>query len=358
LIVKVADPDGLKLNEGWLKGPFTILNYAKNYYRPAGNKQVEWTFPIQYKSLKFDEPLPETRALMKLIDRWKPDLIYSLHNAGFGGVYYYISEKAPLLYPIYNKIVEDEGLPLSLGEPEVPWAVQLSPAVYYMVSTPEYYDYLEKYSDKDPAEVIRTGTDSYDYARRVNPGVLELVTEVPYFYNPRIEDDSPTEIERRRAVLDSLQDSWKHYNYVRRVYEEVRGELRLKSRFRESIEYYLAVTPDSLRAKERWARTDPSLERPATVAEVFDNYQVSRFYRLLTLGLLYRMLKEEVRAGAGDLIKEKYEEVESKLEEEATELERELEYRVIPLDKLVRIQLAAGLYTALYVQVKNTYRRM
>ena len=357
LIVKVADPDGLKLNEGWLKGPFTILNYAKNYYRPAGNKQVEWTFPIEYKSLKFDEPLPETRALMKLIDGWKPDFIYSLHNAGFGGVYYYISEKAPLLYPIYSKIVEDEDLPLSLGEPEVPWAVQLSPAVYYMVSTPEYYDYLEKYSDKDPAEVIRTGTDSYDYARRVNPGVLELVTEVPYFYNPRIEDDSPTEIERRRAVLDSLQDSWKHYNYVRRVYEEVRGKLRLKSRFRESIEYYLAVTPDSLRAKERWARTDPSLERPATVAEVFDNYQVSRFYRLLTLGLLYRMLKEEVRAGAGDLIKEKYEEVESKLEEEATELERELEYRVIPLDKLVRIQLAAGLYTALYVQVKNTYRR-
>ena len=27
-IVKVADKDGLKLNEGWLKGPFTILNLS------------------------------------------------------------------------------------------------------------------------------------------------------------------------------------------------------------------------------------------------------------------------------------------------------------------------------------------
>jgi len=47
IIVKVADPDGLKLNEGWLKGPYNIINYALHCYRPAGNKQVEWTFPIK-----------------------------------------------------------------------------------------------------------------------------------------------------------------------------------------------------------------------------------------------------------------------------------------------------------------------
>ncbi|MGC9086324.1 MAG: M14 family zinc carboxypeptidase, partial [Thermoproteota archaeon] len=29
-IVKVADKEGLRLNSGWLKGPFTPLNYAKN----------------------------------------------------------------------------------------------------------------------------------------------------------------------------------------------------------------------------------------------------------------------------------------------------------------------------------------
>ena len=33
-LVKYADPDGARLNEGWFKGPFTPLNFALNYYRP------------------------------------------------------------------------------------------------------------------------------------------------------------------------------------------------------------------------------------------------------------------------------------------------------------------------------------
>ena len=55
-IVKVSDPDGAKLNEGWFKGSFTPLNYALNFYRSAGYQQVEWTFPIKYKRLNFNNP--------------------------------------------------------------------------------------------------------------------------------------------------------------------------------------------------------------------------------------------------------------------------------------------------------------
>ena len=76
---------GTRLNEGWFKGPFDIYTYASNFYRPAGKDQVEWTFPIEYKTLKFDSPLPETQALMELIDTAKPHFLYALHNAGFGG---------------------------------------------------------------------------------------------------------------------------------------------------------------------------------------------------------------------------------------------------------------------------------
>lgn len=355
-IIKVADVDGLKLNEGWLKGPFNPLHYAKNYYRPAGNKQVEWTFPIEYKRLKFDDPLPETRALMRIIQEAKPDFIYSLHNAGFGGVYYYISEEAPLLYPIFYKVARDQEVPLSLGEPEVPWARELAKAVYFMVSTPEHYDYLEKHADKDPAEIIRSGTDSYDYARRYNPDVLELVTEVPYYYDPRIEDLSPAGIARRKAVLDNIREARSHYQWIRSRYESVKAYIKLESRFRESIEYYLQVTPDSLKAEENWARRSPELDRQATVAEAFDSYQVSKFYRLLSLGMFYRMLKLEAEAGAGGVVRRALEEVEGELEERVEELEGELQYEVIPIRKLVAIQLAAGLYTALYVQAKNTYK--
>jgi len=350
-IVKVADPDGLKLNEGWLKGPFTPLNYARNYYRPAGNQQVEWTFPINYKTLKFNNPIPETRALMRLIEDVKPDFIYSLHNAGFGGVYFYISSKAPLLYPIFHWIVKSQELPLSLGEPEMPYAVELSEAVYYMPSIKDEYDYLEKTLKKDPAEVIRTGTSSVDYARNFNPEVFELVTEVPYYYDPRIEDTSSTDVIRRDAILHSISEARKIYGLLEEKYNSLKDGLKLSNRIREAIEYFLKVMPDHLKAHENWARTEPSLSRKATVAELFDNYQVSKFYRLLMVGMFIRMLKAEEAEGNTKVSKVR-EELEDFLEEEGKRLEKELNYRVIPIKKLVATQLAAGLYSALYVQVR------
>ncbi|MBO3801153.1 MAG: M14 family zinc carboxypeptidase [Thermoproteota archaeon] len=353
-IVKVADKDGLRLNSGWLKGPFTILNYAKNYYRPAGNKQVEWTFPIEYKTLKFNDPLPETKALINLIEKYKPDFVYSLHNAGFGGVYYYITEEAPLLFPIYQKFPKDYNVPLSLGEPEVPWAYMFAPAIYHMVSTPENYEYLKKYTNKDPAEIIKTGTSSFDYARMFNPNVFELVTEVPYYYDSRIEDTRPSEVCRRKAVLDNIEKSKEAYQLIKNTYEKVNDKLRFFSRFRESVEYYLGTFLDSIAAEEKWAKTAPELERKATIAENFDNYQVSEFYRLLTLGMTYRMLKIEVESNGNTTIETSLKSIEEELEQRAEKLEKELNYTVIPLDKLVKIQLAAGLYTALYVQLKNT----
>src|SRR5262250_3802715 len=39
-VIKVADPDGLVLNEGWFKGGFSPLRYALEYYRPPHQEQV------------------------------------------------------------------------------------------------------------------------------------------------------------------------------------------------------------------------------------------------------------------------------------------------------------------------------
>lgn len=350
-IVKVIDKDGLKLNEGWLKGPFTPLNYAKNYYRPAGNKQVEWTFPIEYKTLKFNEPLPETRALMYIIELEKPDFIYSLHNAGFGGVYYYITEEAPLLYPIYTKFPKDLNIPLSLGEPEVPWAKKLASAIYLMLSTSEYHDYLEKYADRDPSQIIKTGTSSFGYAKYFNPQVFGLVTEVPYYYDPRIENLKESKIPRKKAVLDRIEQSKSFYNLIETYFNKVRNRLKLQTKFRESIEYFLDVFPKSIIAEENWAMKALELNRMATIAEEFDNYLVSEFYRLLTLGLFCRMLKAE---DGDNVINEVLKFMENELEEKAEKLEKQLNYIIIPISKLVKIQLAAGLYTALYIKIKNT----
>lgn len=359
VIVKVADIDGLKMNEGWFKNPRSIEAYARNYYRPAGNVQIEWSFPIEYKRYSFSKPVPETMALMNIIDSYKPDFIYSLHNAGFGGVYYYISEEAPLIYPILYFYPKTLGVPLSLGEPEVPWARQLSRAVYKMVSTREYYDFIES-QGLDPVEVIRHGGSSYDYASRVNPGVIELVTEVPYYYDPRIEDlrESDEKITRRKSVLDRISWSENVYEFIKSVWSRARNRIGSRDpcsesgKLIESIEYYVETMPKSLEAQKRWAATDSALDRIATVAEVFDNTYVSRFYSLLTLGMLLRLLNREYeryRSVSRDIV----EETESRFRDILDYLESNKMYRAIEISRLVKIQLAAGLYTALYKQVKS-----
>src|SRR5262249_21468168 len=116
LIVKASDPDGLALNEGWFKGTFSPLKYALNYYRPPQDEQVEWGFPIHYKTLHFTTPPAETQVVMRLMEQFRPDFLYSLHNASFCGVYFYLSRHLPALFSQLHQLVTDYRLPLHQGE--------------------------------------------------------------------------------------------------------------------------------------------------------------------------------------------------------------------------------------------------
>ncbi len=349
-IVKVADPDGAKLNEGWFEDPYSYLNYVLNYYRPAGNQQVEWTFPIEYKTLKFDNPIPETKALMNIIETEKPDFIYSLHNAGFGGVYYYITREAYMLYPIYEKIVKDLELPLNLGEPESPFMEKITNAIYLLPTTEQSYDYYEKYYNKDPAELIKSGESSYGYARKFNPNLFELVCEVPYYYDPRIEDASLIDKSRRDLIIERLNSSEEDYRKIKSILELFKESLPIKTRFQEALEYFLEVGEKSLKAEKKWAESSEELNRKATIAEEFDNLFVSKTYDLFKWGILRRMLLINYEKTKETRLAKTIKEVNDHITEEYEKLKRNINFNVIPIKKLVQVQLSAGLYSALYVQ--------
>ena len=100
--------------------------------------------PIEYKTLKWNNPVPGTRALMKLIDEWKPTHIYSLHSAGFMGTYYYVTRKPPKeVLDILKEIPGKLGVPIHKGEPETPYMKKIDEAVFLMPSTTEACDWLE-----------------------------------------------------------------------------------------------------------------------------------------------------------------------------------------------------------------------
>ena len=71
--------------------------------------------------------LPETLALMGLIDAHRPALMASLHNAELGGVHHYLGRAEPGLDPTLQQIPARLGLPLHQGEPEAPWVPRRTP---------------------------------------------------------------------------------------------------------------------------------------------------------------------------------------------------------------------------------------
>lgn len=345
-IVKCSDPDGTRLNEGWFKGPFTLVNYARNYYRPAMNHQVEWTFPIDYQNLHFHSPISETQALMGLMDEIKPEFLYSLHNAGFGGTYWYLSKEVPQLGEELGPISGRHGVPLALGEPEMPFCKLYAPAVYELPTTEQMYDYYKSSGVEDPAALLKQGGSSDSYAKRCGP-CLSMVCELPYFYDPRIEDMSPTETPRREAILRSCEYVDELVDFLKAHFPAVAGYFPDDNPFKLMVQNLMDFMGGDNEAKRSWAQSDESTLAPAKVSELFDNLYAWRFNAMCFLGLFSHMLRDALKENRSEperaSIEEKLRLTDEELDRWSRELEANVNYKVIPIRDLIAIQLESAM---------------
>jgi len=352
-IVICAEPDKARLNEGWFKGPLDVTNYARNFYRPPYHQQVDWTFPVTYKDYSFDSPTPEARALMRIIEQYPINFLFSLHNSGFGGAYYYWSDDVPELYPVLYEFIEAQGLPLHLGEPEEPYGQKFDDkAMFKMFRFNEIYDYLEENSPIHPGELLNGGTSSDDFITRKYKALC-VVCEVPYFYDPRIEDVSSSDMTRRQANLEGLEFRKEVLDFVLRNYEEAQPLLTARSLFVDAIAELARTGETDIETTEHTVRTDAEYERQATVAEKWDASSVSRFYTLLGLGQFVRMLEHE-KAEAGNGFPQRLQEILAEslamFDATAADVEADLDYTVVPIKKLASVQLITALYAMDHVQ--------
>ncbi len=352
-IVKVWDTDGYRLNEKWLKGPFTLYNYSRNFFRPAGYKQVDWTFPIDYKELHFHDTLPETKAMMKLIDDIRPEFIYSLHNAGFGGVYWYLTKETPELYDGMYQAAKKQEVPLNLGEPEAPFCVAWAPAIYQSLGIRQEYDYMEQYSGlSDMSKAIHWGTCSADYGNEVC-GAFTLLTELPYFYDERINDLSVSDISRKEVVLQKLLWDQEANRFIQ-------DTLAISGKYMEEENPFVlalnAFTDEGeLEATKKMIEENTEYHKTATVAEKMDNQLISKFYKLLSYGMLIRANESELEKmhekgednpEKEQALKKAFDIAAQAHKKLADELEEKIHYQVVPIRKLVSIQLECGLLMA------------
>jgi len=297
--VPVADPDGTRLNEGWFAGPFTREHYARSFYRPAGEQQVEWTFPFRSGDFEVDNPMPETLALMAAIDEIRPTVLASLHNGELGGGYFYVQEGAARDYcEGLGELCLAHGIPLHLGDPETPFSELLAPAVFTVPTAQQIHDFVVAIGG-DPASLV-TGANSGEYAAR-HGDVHGIAIELPYWRDARSDDATahPSGRSLREVVLEGLD---LQASMDARLADLLHRGAVEPSPFSEALTGFLGMS-DYLEVQRQEAVNNPDGDRPATVAEVFSVMDNVHMFRLRMGGMLLRALASDspVRAEAEDL---------------------------------------------------------
>ena len=292
-IVPCIDPDGARLNEGWFANPGDRSSYARAFYRPAPDEQVEWTFPWSYKRAYFDAMLPETQALARAIDLTKPDLYVALHNAEMGGVYYYLSRDVPELYDILAAVPERLGLPLDKGEPEGGHLTELAQAIFITGSLEEVYDWIESLGG-DPFPPGAGGNASSDYALRY--GTLSLIAELPYWKHADADNTEPI-AETYSSLLDRTGQQLVDFGVeLIGLLEQADPMLRIDTPFLRASRAFVPMMKATGESNIARAK-QPDSQRPATVAERFGCEDVVQMFRLRFGGMLLRAFEAEVVAG-------------------------------------------------------------
>lgn len=350
-IVNVWDVDGFELNREWLKGPYSIDRYARWFYRPPGYQQVDWNFPIRYKKLQWEKSIPETEVMMALLDEIKPHFIYALHNAGFGGAYWYLSEGLPALYPKLYAAAEKEGIPLHLGASESADGEQFAPAVFHHIDIRKEYDHLERGGVAEPQQVLNVGTSSAQYAKE-KYGSFTLLTELPYFFDKRIGDNGAGTMTKASALQQQRAWNREANRFLQNTLNRSREYMAADNPFYCAVSEFIREDGDS--ALDSMLESE-EYKRLCTKAEEFDLLYGFKFYKLLIYGMLVRANEYELDLPDGPndthsgerkaVFRQAAEEAERARKDLADFLEENLAYQVIPIKSLVKIQLESGLRT-------------
>lgn len=356
-LIKAIEIDGVILNEGWFKGEFSPIKYAKNYYRPAPFDQIDWSFPVKYKKLSFNSPLPETRVLMELISNLKPKFMSSLHNSSFGGVYYYISYEIGNLFTDLVDFVTSEHLPLHLGEPEMSNMEKLHEGFFQCCGIQELYDSLEAEGIENPQQVIKMGTSSFDYLKNIAGNEsFSLVCEIPYFYNKNIASNSLTNFNRKDLRLACLEYIKNSYHHSKRIFRSIRKYCDKTSRCYNAVADYFWRRGSTINLQIHEANTSSYYDGKATVAQAFDLNVSKRWYDLLYVSMIGRLCdeaisnhpenEEEITKIKGDFDKW--------LKQTLNDLLSNVKFEVIPIQKLVRVQIGSVFITLKNLSEKNS----
>ncbi|WBB59158.1 M14 family zinc carboxypeptidase [Streptomyces sp. WMMC500] len=171
------DPDGARRTEPWTRHPGTLERQLRHFYRPAADQQPEW-LPGPGGAA----PLPETRALLTVLDELRPALQFSLHANDAGGAWVQLTHDLP-------------GAPAALSEAAAGLAVPVAAAPVDTLHMPGAGPgvFLMAAADGLDANVVhRDWLTRSTWFHPLRYGTVTAVVETPVWAVEAVADPRPT----------------------------------------------------------------------------------------------------------------------------------------------------------------------
>ncbi|MEU5362163.1 M14 family zinc carboxypeptidase [Streptomyces sp. NPDC005925] len=281
------DPDGLRRNERWLPGPYTLGRYFRNFFRPGFLEQPEW-LP--------DGParvtLPETRVLLDLQDELRPVLQCSLHGVDVGGGFVEVTDELPGLAQRVARAAARLGIPRELGAYDTLYWPGLGPAVY-LIPPPRRGDLA--------AAITEAAVESTWYHPHRH-GTVTAVVEAPMWGVRAVADPAPC--ADPATALRTISGTLRHdTRLLRRLLDRLRphvADLPDAAPLLAPVDDYLLVCPG---LADTWDPDTPGGHTlpPLGVAHLAALRIAGRRLALRTAGLLHQLVTAAGRDPAGVL---------------------------------------------------------
>ncbi|MFF9160124.1 M14 family zinc carboxypeptidase [Streptomyces longwoodensis] len=282
------DPDGLRRNEGWLSGPYSLGRHFRHFFRPGFLEQPEW-LPDGAEAAA----LPETRALLRLQDELKPFFQCSLHGVDVGGAFVELTRDLPGLAQRVAHAAARLGIPRELGPYDALYWPGLGPAVH-LIPPPQRGDLA--------AAITEAAVES-TWFHPQRHGTVTAIVEAPMWGVPAVEDGArPDDLD---AVLRAVSTTLRHDT---RVLEDLLARVRPglaglpdAARLLAPVDDYLLVCPG---LADAWDPRTPDPVRPLPPlrrAHLTALRIAGRRLALRTAGLLHQLVTARGDDPAGAL---------------------------------------------------------
>jgi len=334
--IPCIEPDGLALNRGWLKGPRTPEHYLEHFYRPAFDQQAEYTFPLEVGEWRFDRPTPENLAFQSALAKAKPDLLASLHNAEFGSAFYILSKDLPGLADFLASETKGAGLYLDdEGDPGLD-SPRIRPGVFQFTNLGDRIrEAIE--AGEEPSNTWPAGNSSESYAR-TRFGTMSLVQEFPYWDDDRLRNHSPSPFH----VSDVVPEIGACKSQALALLDRRLDGLIAASR-PEFAPFVSALREAHTRGRASGKEMAPPSDRLLSVAEHTMLSVSTPLFALRPVAMLKRLADGLNATEASD-------DAHNIIATQLAKLRVSTQFDIIPIQKLVRLQLSGILAGAEVVE--------